>query len=335
MDILSKAGKILTTVLAAIAFAGAMPANAQTSILSGYISGWQYTWTPCSGTYCPGWAPLEGEPQGIAGIAVSDSGVIYNLTWSGQVWSSGPTTPAWTLMGSSSDIDRIDARGGVYQVHSSGEVDMWVPSRFGWLYEQIDKRPNISQIAAGAGATELYEILSNGQIWRYTGTGWQELDNNPLGMLIAAGNNVVYQMHNDGSIWQYTGTPCKNGACSGWEMLDNNSQTVHIVADSYNNLYQLQGNGEIWKYTGTPCKAGVCGGWQKLDDNPLATWITAGGGYLYQFHGNGQIWKYTGVPCSGNYCPGWQMLDDNSATIGIAAGGDYLYQFHGPNEIIY
>jgi myo-inositol-hexaphosphate 3-phosphohydrolase len=118
-------------------------------------------------------------------------------------------------------------------------------------------------------------------------------------------------------------------------MLDNNSQTVHIVADSYNNLYQLQGNGEIWKYTGTPCKAGVCGGWQKLDDNPLATWITAGGGYLYQFHGNGQIWKYTGVPCSGNYCPGWQMLDDNSATIGIAAGGDYLYQFHGPNEIIY
>jgi len=326
MEILSKAGKILTTVLAAIAFAAAMPANAQTSL-------WQYTWTPCSGTYCPGWANWEGDSQTWQ-IAVSDSGVIYNLTSSGQVQSSGPTTPAWTLMGSSSDIDQIDARGGVYQVHSSGEVDMWVASRFGW-WEQIDKRPNISHIAAGAGATELYEILSNGQIWRYTGTGWQELDNNPLGKLIAAGNNVVYQMHYDGSIWQYTGTPCKNGACYGWEMLDNNSQTVHIVADSYNNLYQLHGNGEIWKYTGTPCKAGVCGGWQKLDDNPLANFITAGGGYLYQLHSNGQIWKYTGVPCSGNYCPGWQMLDDNSATTDIAAGGDYLYQFHGLNVPIY
>lgn len=148
MNILSKAGKIVTIVLAALGFAGAMPADAQTSII------WQSTWTLCSGTYCPGWAPWESDSQ-TEYIVVSDSGVVYNLTWSGQVRSSGPTTPAWTLMSSSSDIDQIDARGGVYQVHNSGEVDRWVTSSGSHpQWKKIDKRSNIWQIAAGAPAQD-------------------------------------------------------------------------------------------------------------------------------------------------------------------------------------
>jgi hypothetical protein len=323
MKTLSKVRWILALALAAIASAGAMTANASTTM-------WKYTSTPCSGSYCPGWAQWEAPDSEVGPVAVSDTGFVYMMNLSGpgfttQVWRSSPTTPAWTLLGASTDLVEIDARGGVYQLHESGEVDM-LNNSGGW--KKIDKRSDVWTLAAGAGATEVYELVSNGQIWRYTGTAWQEIDDNPLGAEIVAGNNVVFQLHTDGSIWQFTGTPCVNSVCYGWEMLDNNAQSVEIAADSYNNLYQLHANGEIWKYTGTPCNGGICGGWQRLDDNPAAVYITAGGGKLYQMHANREIFEYTGVPCNGNSCTGWQLLDDNPATGMVQAGGDYLYQSH-------
>jgi len=72
--------------------------------------------------------------------------------------------------------------------------------------------------------------------------GWQQLDNNPATVDIAASGGNLYQRHNTGLIWQYTGTPL-----TGWQQLDNNPATVDIAADG-GNLYQRHNTGLIWQY---------------------------------------------------------------------------------------
>ena len=180
-------------------------------------------------------------------------------------------------------------------------------------WQLLDNNP--ASIDIVADGNNLYQLHSNGRIWKYTGTpltGWQELDNNPATKMIAASGGNLYQLHSNGRIWKYTGTPL-----TGWQELDNNPATKKIVADG-NNLYQLHSNGRIWKYTGTPLT-----GWQELDNNPATKMIAASGGNLYQLHSNGRIWKYTGTPLTG-----WQELDNNPASIDIVADGNNLYQIH-------
>jgi hypothetical protein len=56
----------------------------------------------------------------------------------------------------------------------------------------------------------LYQRHNTGRIWIYTGTphtGWQELDNNPATVQIAADGNALYKRHNTSRVWVYTGTP--------------------------------------------------------------------------------------------------------------------------------
>ena len=82
----------------------------------------------------------------------------------------------------------------------------------------------------------------------------------------------LYQRLSDGSVWGYTGTPCNVGGggnpCPGWQKLNADSRTVEIEAGG-NNLYQRLRDGSVWGYTGTPCNAGgggnPCPGWQKLN----------------------------------------------------------------------
>lgn len=120
--------------------------------------------------------------------------------------------------------------------------------------------------------------------------------------------------------------------CTGWQMLDNNPNTIAIETDGA-QLYQLHNNRRIWRYTGVPCSGASCPGWQLLDNNPATVAIVADGGQLYQLHNNGRIWRHTGVPCSGVSCPGWQLLDNNGATVAISAGGGRLYQLHSTGRV--
>ena len=69
---------------------------------------------------------------------------------------------------------------------------------------------------------------------------WEEWDDNPASVQIAAANDHLYQRHNTGRIWRYTGTPM-----TGWQELDNNPATVAIVAAN-DHLYQLHNTGKIW-----------------------------------------------------------------------------------------
>jgi len=178
-----------------------------------------------------------------------------------------------------------------------------------WKWSVLDTNPDTVSISAASG--KLYQLRTNGQIWRYTGTplsGWQMIGDNPATTAIVTGGSSLYQLRNTGAIYKYTGTPIK-----GWQLLDNNAATKLIVADG-NNLYKLHNTGAIWKYTGTA-------NWQLLDNNFATKAIAAAGGDLYQLHYTGAIWKYAGTS-------NWQLLDANIATKAIAAGGNNLYQLH-------
>ena len=185
-------------------------------------------------------------------------------------------------------------------------------------WQQLDN--NAATKAIAAAGNNLYQLHTNGKIWRYTGTpmtGWQMLDNNAATISIVAGGNNLYQLHNTGKIWRYTGVPM-----TGWQLLDNNAATKAIIAAD-NNLYQLHNNGKIWKYTGVPLT-----GWQLLDTNGATVSIVAGGGNLYQLHNTGKIWRYTGIPLTG-----WQQIDNNPAAKAIVAVDNTLYQLHNNGKI--
>ena len=53
---------------------------------------------------------------------------------------------------------------------------------------------------------------------------------------MVAGASTVYQLEYNPNvpegrgIWEYTGTPCAGSVCTGWEQLDNNPNTIAIVA---------------------------------------------------------------------------------------------------------
>jgi hypothetical protein len=113
----------------------------------------------------------------------------------------------------------------------------------------------------------------------------------------------LYQLHSDGSLWRYFGTPCDGDFCPGWQMLDNHHATVAMaVTDS--QFYQLHNDGSIWRHTGTPCSGASCPGWIELDNNPAAVATAATSKDLFQLHKDGSIWRHTGTPCSGSSCPG-------------------------------
>jgi hypothetical protein len=85
--------------------------------------------------------------------------------------------------------------------------------------------------------------------------------------------HLLYQLHTDGTIWRYTGAPCSGNACLAWQMLDNNPAATAITAAN-RQLFQLHTDGTIWRYTGTPCTGASCPGWWQLNNNPATKAIT-------------------------------------------------------------
>jgi hypothetical protein len=56
------------------------------------------------------------------------------------------------------------------------------------------------------------------------------------------GTGALYELHSSGEIWKYTGTPCNGNVCSGWQELDNNPDTIQIVAGG-GQLFELHYDG--------------------------------------------------------------------------------------------
>ncbi|HXZ77112.1 MAG TPA: hypothetical protein VEH31_40455, partial [Streptosporangiaceae bacterium] len=143
-------------------------------------------------------------------------------------------------------------------------------------------------ISAASGSQPILLHNDGSGIFQYTGTpfAWQQIDNNPATVAIAAGligpGFGLYLLHNDGSgIFQYTGTPFT------WQQIDSNPATVAIFPG-----YQLHNDGGIYEYTGTPFA------WQQVDSNPANCTISAASGsqpILLHNDGSG-IFQYTGTP---------------------------------------
>lgn len=259
---------------------------------------WLYTGKPCNGGSCLGWQLLDNNQLTVSIVAAGQH--LYQRRSDGEIWSYTGTP-----------------------CRSDGSCPGW---------QRLDDNPSTEEITAAGrppAAPELYKRHNDGKIWRYMGTPcgdtscpeWQLLDNNPNtqeltatvrmrsdGVLVQA----LYQRRVDGRIWHYTGTPCNGASCLGWQLIDNNLDTISIVTAT-DSLYQLRNDGTIWVYTDKPCSGELCQGWQLLDNNPHTRQIAAGAVSLYKRHDNGAIWRYAGPPCRDALCEGWQLLYDPTA----------------------
>lgn len=256
---------------------------------------WQWQGSGC-GSSCASWQELDDNNNGVR---ISATGTeLFELWNSGNIWQytgtpcSGSSCPGWTQISADSNT-----------------------------------------VAVETGANAVYRLDNNGQLSLFSGgISWQLVDNNTaIATLAVDTGGVAYELHNNGEIWQYTGTPCSGNSCPGWQMLDNNSNTVAIAAAYY--LYEMHSDGTIWEYTGTPCSGGSCPGWQMLGNNANALVMAAGGQVPYELDTNGEIWQYTGPACSNGSCPGWKLLDDNPAAFNIAADGSNLYELHNTGRV--
>jgi hypothetical protein len=255
----------------------------------------------------------------IGGIASVIEPLIANLVLSGGNDLFPPRDVTLLLPSIDADLSSADRRGIVdFQGHG-GHYQLtyeWRVHRERWTL--LDANPATRMLAAEG--RNLYQLHSDGKIWRFTGTplrGWELIDNNPASVRIVAAGGNLYQMHSDRKVWRYTGTPL-----TGWELIDNNPATQQIVADG-RNLYQLHSDGKIWRFTGTPLR-----GWELLDRNPATRMLAAEGRNLYQLHSDGKIWRFTGTPLRG-----WELIDNNPASVRIVAAGGNLYQMRRDRKI--
>jgi peptidyl-Asp metalloendopeptidase len=252
---------------------------------------WRYTKTPCiDATDCPGWEELDNNPATSAITAVENT--LYQLHDDGSIWQflGTPCGDARHCTG----WQKLDNNPAAIAITASVDhcadfsPDFPLPS---------------TCPAAGQEVDALYQLHKDGSIWQYNGTpcvdathcpGWQQLDNNPAAIAIAASAGYwteigllggippgqhLHQLHQDGSIWQYTGPPCiDSGHCPGWRRLDNNPKSA-ALAVIYNHLYQMHADGSIY-LTWPPDADAPIDPWEKLDNNPTTIAIVVGDEYL-------------------------------------------------------
>jgi hypothetical protein len=144
---------------------------------------------------------------------------------------------------------------------------------------------------------------------------------------LAWGKIEVFEQLSDGSLWEYTGTPCQGNVCSGWVEVDSGNNTLY-AASGGGQLYQLRNDFSIWKFVGPACtppsQGLVCAGWEQLDNNPQTAGIFAGNGDLYQAHIDGTIWYSTGQSCNGGSCGGWKLFGNDANGLAYTAGADLI-----------
>ena len=257
------------------------------------------------------YTPYNFNPIGGQFYSLGSAGEIRGLTGPGGGACNNALCPHWAVLGNDPDTVELAASGGkLYRRETTGEIREFT----GVQCKEYDQCPE-----------------------------WTLLDKFSSPVQIVSGAGKLYQLRSNGSISRFNGIPCvtfplPSGVsatlCTGWELLDNSSETIEIVASNV-NLFQRQRNGNIWKFTGTPCSGNSCPGWQLIAKDSRTVDLVAGGSSLYMFQKLGAIWKFTGLPCDTSGCPGWQMVapDNNGLTKQVAAGSGELYRLHTNGEI--
>jgi len=295
---------------------------------------WVSSGVPCSGVSCPGWHLLGNNPGTVeitaAGVpaggfdstkASPDAPPLYQRRADGTILfytgtpCNGRSCTGWQMIDKNPLTVSIVAAGTpigtpppthLYKRHSDGAIWSYTgkpcvgESCPGW--QQLDNNNRTVEMAAAG--EELYQRRGDGTILRYKGTPcssptscpeWELLDSNSSALEITAhmvGNRVELYQRQVEKILRYRST--------GWELLDNNTRTISIVAGEF--LYQLRNDGEILFYNGPA-------GWQLLDKNTRNRQIAAGPRSLYKLQDDGAVLRYTGPQCEAGSC--WQLLDTN------------------------
>lgn len=186
--------------------------------------------------YSQGWVNIDTNTA-ISAIAVGGSklyklhsdGSIYKYDSSSGTWISLPDNDAShstanSIVADSIGLYKLDNSGNAYTYLSDGN---WVPT---------GSYSDTTQIAAAGGV--LYQLRNKGGIFEYP--SWDECDRNTDTLSIAAGGEDLFRRHAS-SIWRYTGTPG-----SGWQQVDDSSNTASIYVSDVGTCYQLHTNGQIW-----------------------------------------------------------------------------------------
>lgn len=206
-----------------------------------------------------------------------------------------------------------------------------------WI--DIDNDPRT--IALAASSDSLFQLRSNGWIWKWRGgacvdgacANWTRLDHNSQTIAIAANDNDLFQLHRTGAIWRWTGGACDESFCGSWVRIDNNPRTRAIVAAD-TRLFQLHDNGAIWQWGGEPCVGVRCSSWRQISAPASVDEIAfASRGNVYRRHRDGTIWQWNGRYCDSGDCPSWSMIDNNRRTRKILAAPGNLFQVHDNGRI--
>jgi hypothetical protein len=294
---------------AEIAAGGGQLYELHNSVAAGYDNSiWMYTGQPCTPSGCRGWVQIgetwwEPPMHAATQIINAANGVLVQEQLDGSLWqftgracSGSQSCPGWTEIDDNSDyLNYVVGAAGLLEQHYSDD-SIWTytgpPCTGNYCpgWKQISGNPNtinsqcqypVLNCSMTSGVSSVYQLWSDGAIWKYTGTpcdpacnGWQQMDNNPNTKQISAGGGL-YQIHNDGSIWQSSGTPCNGGYCGGWWLIDNNPASIWVFAGP-NTVYQMRSDASIWQYVGPICNGAVCSGWVQLDNNPATTLLVPG-----------------------------------------------------------
>jgi DUF1680 family protein len=301
---------------------------------------------------------------------LQESAPGWTINSSYVAWVPRPRLGAWAaFFPSPSPVSAISTRPGgtsLYAVgldegHGGGRVwskffpDPENPAQWtGWftLGDNVFRPGSpVTAFSTGPGATSLYVIGLDGQIWTNffpsasagQWSGWMPLGPNvfPLNSTVAAlstrpGGTSLFVVgldegHGGGRTWtKFFPDPANPTQWTGWFPLGDNvfrpgsPVTALSTGSGATGLYVIGLDGHIWTNFFPSASAGQWSGWMPLGPNvfPLMSTVTAistrpGGTSLYvvgldEGHGGGRVWsKFFPDPANPTQWTGWFPLGDN------------------------
>ncbi len=216
-------------------------------------------------------ASATREDVNVKAFAVSDNGTLYDLEAGGVLWKL--TSPGWSRLDSNVKSILLLQGGGLLDLEQGG--DLWnyaSPSWVKWDSSVTSLAPatvpfkaqvvevgggtrTLGAILAQTGtATGFYEHLINGDLWKYSASGWTRLDVGVKTIAVDSQGNV-YDLEQSGQLYLYNGTT--------WTYLDRGVQSIAVAAND--TLVDLEANGQLWTFKNV---------WKLLDSKVISYILT-------------------------------------------------------------
>jgi hypothetical protein len=207
---------------------------------------------------------------------------------------------------------------------------MGVHSIYGWKtpkWSRIDSSTatvSMVQVTSNSATTAvtdgLYQMRSNGQIFRYVNGGWATVDNNKDTAQIAGASGNLYQRHYDGGTFRWT------GSVSSWQPLAGTDSNVIDIVAAADQLYSRRKDGWVARLSGSSWTSieqpSAPGSKQIAVTDNKTLWNLLTNGYLVR-----SMWPYN----SGT----WMVVDNNAGNVAIAVGGEEFYKLQSDGTVVW